>query len=166
MAQLTKLQVMAERAITGNQEAVDYLQLESIDVLPSDRPLNITWSKLCADYAYVAHVFVVAVQLNLQMLRRTARMSLTYMAFAARNHFKRPLPEISTTCSVQNLAETLSTILLDVPPAHLSRREDFDSDTSSEGEPQPKKPKNLHKKMKKMKKTQKIDRTRKKTGSK
>ena len=68
MAELTKLQVMPERAIRGDQEALDYLQLESIDVLPSDRPSNITWQKLCADYAYVAHVFVVAVQLNLQML--------------------------------------------------------------------------------------------------
>lgn len=140
---LTKLQVMAERAIRGDQEALDYLQLEPIDVVPSAKPLNITWQKLCADYSYVAHVFVVAVQLNLQTLRRTSRMSLTYMSFVARNHFKRQLPEISTACTVENLVETLSTTLLDVPPAHLNRSEDFDSNMSSQGEPKAKKKKKV-----------------------
>ena len=63
----------------------------------------------------------------------------------------RELLEIATTCTVEELATTLSMVLADVPPAHLSRSEDFDSEPlTEEEEPQCKK-----KKIKKKKKNQK-----------
>lgn len=83
-------------------------------------------------------------------------MSLQYMSFLAQNHFQREISEISTNWTIENLAETLSTILLDVPPPHLNRREDLGSNTSSEGEPEAKKnKKRLNKKLKKLKKPSK-----------
>ena len=135
----TKLQVMAERAINGDEEALQYLDLGEIDVIGSD-PRPITWEVLCANYHYCAHVYIVATKLNLHILRRTARMSLRQAAHIARHHYRREFPEITTTCTVDELATTLSSVLEDVPPAHLSRSEDFDTDTSTEeDEPQCKK---------------------------
>lgn len=40
---------------------------------------------------------------------------------------------------IETLADILSMTLLDVPPAHLNRSEDFDEETLSEGGPEPKK---------------------------
>ena len=89
----TKLQIMAERAIDDDEEALEYLQLEEIDVIGS-KPTVLTWDKLCCDYNYVVHVFVVATKLGLNTLRRTSRMSLQHMRFIARHHFQREFPEI------------------------------------------------------------------------
>lgn len=136
----TKLQVMAEWAVDGDEEALKYLQLQQVNVA-GNKPLTLTltWENLCSDYHYVGHVFVVAAKLGLNTLRRTLRMSLQHMSFIAQHHFQRQFSEISTTCTIETVAEILSMMLLDVPPPRLNRSEDYDSETTSEGEPEPKK---------------------------
>ena len=80
-------------------------------------------------------------------------MSLTHASHIARHHYKREFPEIATNCTVEELAHTLSMVLADVHPAHLSREEDFDSELSmekeEEEEPQCKKRKKNEEKNKK-----------------
>ena len=73
------------------------------------------------------------------------------------------LPEIARTSTVEELATTLSMVLADVPPAHLSRSEDFDSEPSTEEvEPQCKKnKKHEEKNKKKEEKTKKIGKPKK-----
>ena len=160
----TKLQIMAERAINGDEEALEYLDLEEVSVIGSD-PRPITWDVLCANYYYCAHVLIVATKLNLHILRRTAHMSLRQAAHIARHHYKREFPEITTTCTVEELANTLSMVLEDVPPAHLSRREDFDSDTSTEEDvPQCKKTKKNEEKNQKQEKQEKPRKKEEKEG--
>ena len=61
-------------------------------------------------------------------------MSLRHASHIACHHSKREFPEIATNCTVEELAHTLSMVLADVPPAHLSREEDFDSESSMEKE--------------------------------
>ena len=140
----------------GDKEALAYLQFEDVDVVGLDtRP--ITWETLCGNYSYCVHILIVAAKLNLHILPRTARMSLRHASHIARHYYKHEFPEIATTCTVEEFAETLSTVLADVPPAHLSREEDFDSETSveKEEEPQCKKRKKGKKKSKKIEKPQK-----------
>lgn len=73
----TKLQILAEKAMDGDEEALAYLQFEDVNVVGLDsRP--ITWEGLCGNYNYCAHVLIVATKLNLHILRRTARMSLRH----------------------------------------------------------------------------------------
>ena len=52
---------------------------------------------------------------------------------------------------IETLADILSMTLLDVPPAHLNRSEDFDEETLSEGEPEPKKNKKIPEKIQNLK---------------
>ena len=140
----------------GDKEALAYLQFEDVDVVGLDtRP--ITWETLCGNYSYCVHILIVAAKLNLHILPRTARMSLRHASHIARHYYKHEFPEIATTCTVEEFAETLSTVLADVPPAHLSREEDFDSEMSveKEEEPQCKKRKKGKKKSKKIEKPQK-----------
>ena len=138
----TKLQIMAERAINGDEEALAYLDLEEKNIV-GKKPAVLTWHKLCADYNYVAHVYVVASKLNLLTLQRTLHLSLQHMHFIVRNQFQKEFPVVATATTIETLAETLSMTLLDVPPPHLNRREDCGNDTSSssssDGEPDPKK---------------------------
>ena len=84
-------------------------------------------------------------------------MSLTHASHIARHHYKREFPEIATNCTVEELVHTLSMVLADVHPAHLSREEDFDSELSmekeEEEEPQCKKRKKNEEKNKKKRRT-------------
>lgn len=115
-----KLQIMAEMVINGDEEVLEYLQFDEMDVVGSDFR-TVTWETHCANYHYCVHVLVVATILNLHVLRRTARMLLRHINHIARHHFQCELPEIATTCTIENLAQILSMVLTDVPPAHLSR---------------------------------------------
>ena len=121
----TKLQIMAEKAINGDEEMN----------VTSDEPLTLTWENLCADYNYCAHIFLVSTKLGLNSLKRASRMSLKHAEWIARNHFHRPLPPVATTCTIEDLATTMSMVLTDVPPTHLNREEDVGTTSSSEGEP-------------------------------
>ena len=111
---------MAEMVINGDEEVLEYLQFDEMDVVGSDFR-TVTWETRCANYHYCGHVLVVATILNLHVLRRTVRMLLRHINHVARHHCQRELPEIVTTCTIENLAQILSMVLTDVPPAHLSR---------------------------------------------
>ena len=70
----TKLQIMAQKAMDGDEKALEYLLFEEVDVVGLDtRP--ITWETLCGNYSYCAHILIVAAKLNLHILRRTARIA-------------------------------------------------------------------------------------------
>lgn len=152
----TKIQVLAERAIHGDQEALKYLQLEETTMVGSEKKA-ITWKTICTDYHYCALVFIVAVKLGLDNLCRTSRMALKHINWIARQHYQREVPLITTTCTIEDLTSMMSIVLKDVPCPHLNRSEDFDSHTSSEAEeeeeeeeePSPKKPQKHFKKSKK-----------------
>ena len=143
----TKLQIMAEKAINGDEEMN----------VTSDEPLTLTWENLCADYNYCAHIFLVSTRLGLNSLKRASHMSLKHAEWIARNHFHCPLPPVATTCTMEDLATTMSMVLTDVPPTHLNREEDVGTTSSSEGEPDAKQnKKNWRKKTTKSQKSQKI----------
>ena len=59
----TKLQLLGEKAIQGDPQALEYLRLEEVEVL-SENSATITWETLCANYDYLAHVLTVATQLG------------------------------------------------------------------------------------------------------
>ena len=137
----TKLQIMAEQAIAGDQEAPDCLNLEESTVELSNTSV-LTWETLCCNCNYCTHVFVLATHLNLNTLRRTSRFALQSMAWITRRHHQRELPTIATTCTVEHLANIMSMVLAHVPPSHLNKNEDFDLSSSlelEEEEPTPKK---------------------------
>ena len=106
----------------------------------------VTWETVCSNYHYCGHVFIVAVNLGLDTLRRTSRKALRNMSLITR-HYRCEFPSIATTCTIKNLASIMSIVLKDVspPPCHLNRSEDLNSQTSSEEEkqegPSPKDPK-------------------------
>jgi len=50
---------MAEKAIQGDPQTLEYLQLEEVEVL-SENSATITWEMLCANYHSLAHVLIVA----------------------------------------------------------------------------------------------------------
>lgn len=111
----TKLQIMAQRAIDGDQEALDYLDLEESDVKWTTAS-TLTWDTLCGNYNYCAHVLVVATHLKLDIMRRTSRYALQSLTWIARHHYNRELPPIATTCRVEDIAEMMALIIDDVPP--------------------------------------------------
>ena len=59
----TKLQLLAEKAIQGDEQALEYLQIEEINVV-SNMSSSISWQTLCANYNYLAHMLVVATKLK------------------------------------------------------------------------------------------------------
>lgn len=66
---------MAQRAIEGDQEALDYLDLEESDVKWTTAS-TLTWETLRGNYNYCAHVLVVATHLKLDTMHRTSRYAL------------------------------------------------------------------------------------------
>ena len=142
---------MAQRAIDGDQEALDYLDLEESDVKWTTAS-TLTWDTLCGNYNYCAHVLVVATHLQLDTMRRTSRYALQSLTWIARHHYNRELPPIATTCRVEDIAEMMALIIDDVPP-HLNKDEDFDSATSESEEKEEPAPKKMKKKKEKIKKS-------------
>ena len=142
----TKLQLMAERAIAGDQEALDYLELQQSTVEWSYTSAP-SWETLCCNYNFCAHIFVVATKLNLDTLRRTSCFALQSMTWITRHHHQRELPSIATTCTVEHLANIMSILLADVLPSHLNKSEDFETSSSSlsESEEEEPSPKNIKK---------------------
>ena len=157
----TKLQIMAQRAIEGDKEALDYLCLEKSTVT-WQTATTLTWETLCSNYNFCAHVLVVASQLNLHTMRRTSRYALQSLTWIARHHYRRELPTIATTCTVEDLAEMMVAVLEDVPPSNLNKEEDVDSSSSSESEEEEPAPKKIKKTKEKIEKPQK---PAKKTGN-
>ena len=156
----TKLQIMAQRAIEGDQEALDYLKLDESTVKKTTAS-TLTWETLCANYNFCAHVLVVDSQLNLNTMHRTSHYALQSLTWIARHHYRSELPTIATTCSVEDLAEIMAAVLDHVPPSHLNKNEDVESSSTSEleeeeeEEPAPKKIK---------KQKEKIEKPEKNTG--
>lgn len=66
---------MIDKAIKGDQSAIDYLHVQKVDIV-IDQPLASMWNTICADYHYHAVNFEVADQLCLHHLRRTSKMAL------------------------------------------------------------------------------------------
>ena len=150
----TKLQIMAQRAIDGDEEALVYLDLEESDVKWTTAS-TLTWETLCGNYNYCAHVLVVATHLQLDTMRRTSRYALQSLTWIARHHYNKELPPIATTCCVEDIAEMMALVLEDVPPPHLNKAEDFDSATSESEEKEEPTPKKMKKKEEKIKKSEK-----------
>ena len=150
----TKLQLLAEKAIQGDEQALEYLQLEEMNVI-SDKASSISWQSLCANYNYFAHLLVVSTKLGLECLKTASHLGLKEAIHIARHHYQKEFPPVATTVTVENLAELLSEVLKDVPPHHLDRSEDEESSSASEVEPEPEKTKKMNKKNQKIKKTQK-----------
>ena len=150
----TKLQLLAEKAIQGDEQALEYLQLEEMNVI-SDKASSISWQSLCANYNYFAHLLVVSTKLGLECLKTASRLGLKEAIHIARHHYQKEFPPVATTVTVENLAELLSEVLKDVPPHHLDRSEDEESSSASEVEPEPEKTKKMNKKNQKTKKNPK-----------
>ena len=129
----TKLQIMAQRAVEGDEEALDYLSLQESQVNWTTAS-TLMWETLCANYNYCAHVLVVATQLQLHVMRRTSRYALQSLTWIARHHYKKELPPVATNCTVEELAEMMAAIADEVPPPHLNRAEDVTASSSSESE--------------------------------
>ena len=145
--------------VEGDEEALAYLSLEESDAKWSTAT-TLTWETLCANYNFYAHVLVVASQLQLHTMRRTSRYALQSLTWIARHHYKKELPPVATTCTIEDLAEMMSVIVDEVPPPNLNRAEDVATSSSpeSESEEQPaskKIKKNKRKKYEKRKKRKK-----------
>ena len=147
----TKLQIMAQRAIDGNQEALDYLDLEESDVKWTTAS-TLTWETLCGNYNYCAHVLVVATHLKLDTMCTTSCYALQSLTWIARHHYNKELPPIATTCRVEDIAQMMALIIDDVPPPHLNSAT---SESEEKEEPAPKKMKKKKKKLKNQKKNKK-----------
>ena len=156
----TKLQLLAEKAIQGDEQALEYLQFEETNVV---RKMSsaISWQSLCANYSYLAHMHVVATKLGLECLKISTRLGLKHACHIARHHFQEEFPEVATAVTIDQLAEHLAQVLDDVPPHHLNRSEDVESSWASEAEPEPEKTKKKKKKIQKIKKTPKKWKTNK-----
>ena len=129
----TKLQIMAQRAVEGDEQALDYLSLQE-SVVNWTTASTLTWETVCANYNYCAHVIVVATQLQLHVMRRTSRYALQSLTWIVRHHYKKELPPVATNCTVEDLAEMTAAIVDEVPPPHLNRAEDVTASSSSESE--------------------------------
>lgn len=153
---------MAQRAVEGDEEALQYLSLEESDVKWTTAS-TLTWETLCANYNYCAHVLVVATHLKLDVMRRTSRYALQSLTWIARHHCKKELPPIATTCTVEDLAGMMAAIVDQVPPPHLNRAEDVTA-SSSESESEEEEPasKKIKKTKEKSTKKQKKTKTRRK----
>ena len=136
----TKLQLLAEKAIQGDEQALEYLQFEETNVV-SKMSSAISWQSLCANYNYLAHMHVVATKLGLECLKISTRLGLKHACHIARHHFQKEFPEVATAVTIDQLAEHLPQVLDDVPPHHLNRSEDVESSSASEAEPEPEKTK-------------------------
>ena len=161
----TKLQLLAEKAIQGDEQALEYLQFEETNVV-SKRSSAISWQSLCANYSYLAHMHVVATKLGLECLKISTRLGLKHACHIARHHFQEEFPEVATAVTIDQLAEHLAQVLDDVPPHHLNREEDVESSSASEAEaeaePEPEKTKKKKEKIQKIKKNPKKWKTQKK----
>ena len=157
----TKLQLLAEKAMQGDEQALKYLQLEEMNVI-SDKASSISWQSLCANDNYFAHLLVVSTKLGLECLKTASRLGLKEAIHIARHHYQKEFPPVATTVTVENLAELLSEVLKDVPPHYLDRSEDEESSSASEVEPEPEKTKkNEQKNSKNQKKPKKIAKAKK-----
>ena len=83
--------MMAERAINGDEEVLEYLQFEEMNFVGSDFR-TVTWETLCANYHYCAHVLVVATILNLQVLCRTSIILLGTTFYVSCLRSQLPVP--------------------------------------------------------------------------
>ena len=129
---------MAQPAVEGDEEALEYLSLQESEVNWTTAS-TLMWETLCANYNYCAHVLVVATQLQLHEMRRTSRYALQSLTWIARHHYKKELPPVATTCTVEDLAEMMAAIVDQVPPPHLNRAEDVTA-SSSESESEEEEP--------------------------
>ena len=111
----TKLQLLAEKAIQGDEQALEYLQFEETNVV-SKRSSAISWQSLCANYSYLAHMHVVATKLGLECLKISTRLGLKHACHIAHHHFQEEFPEVATAVTIDQLAEHLAQVLDDVPP--------------------------------------------------
>lgn len=62
-----KLEILADQAIDGDEEVLDYLRLQETEVNCSDNSV-ITWETLCGNHQSSTHVFVVSEKLGLLTL--------------------------------------------------------------------------------------------------
>ena len=157
-----KLQIMAQRAVEGDEEALEYLSLQESEVNWTTAS-TLTWETLCANYNYCTHVLVVATHLQLHEMRRTSCYALQSLTWIARHHYKKEPPPVATTCTVEDLAEMMAAIVDQVPPPHLNRAEDVTASLSEseEEEPASKKIKKPKKKLRKKKKKKNMKKKKK-----
>ena len=129
----TKLQTMAQRAVEGDEQALDYLSLQE-SIVNWTTASTLTRETVCGNYNYSAHVLVVAMQLQLHVMRRTSRYALQSLTWIVGHHYKKELPPVATNCTVEDLVEMTAAIVDEVPPPHLNRAEDVTASSSSESE--------------------------------
>ena len=70
-------------------------------------------------------------------MRRTSRYALQSLTWIARHHYKKELPPVATTCTVEDLAEMMAAIVDQVPPPHLNRAEDVTASSSGSESEEP-----------------------------
>lgn len=102
-------EILAERAIDGEQEALEYLQHQETALIGSKNKV-VTCETICSNYN-CAYVYIVAAKLGLHILGRTFCLAPRLMNWIARDHYRCKFPSITTTCTINNLVAIMSVVL-------------------------------------------------------
>lgn len=114
------MQRAINRALSGNKEALDLLDIADEQVIPSIR--TITPQTLQADYKYACRQYLAAMQLQLRGMERLAKKYILTLFWINQHQFKgKALPEELFHVRYQDILDEMSIMAADLPLTRPSR---------------------------------------------
>lgn len=84
--ELTRMQRVINRALSGDEKALDLLDIGDIEVVPKTKP--ITRETLRSEFKYASTQYLAAMQLNLKSLERLAKRYIVHLCWINRHRFQ------------------------------------------------------------------------------
>ena len=117
----TKLQIIIDKALQGNQSALEYLHVSDMrSTWKWSKATVMTWEKLCSDNKYNGAAYNPALEMKMDYLTRVTKMNLIYLTYIAKTVFKREFDQDMVTIGVEEILEHMKLQAGEVPPARLS----------------------------------------------
>ena len=138
-AKRSKLQLILDQALDGDQAAIDLLNITPVEVAYNHtHPLTLAGLK--KDYLQMAQMYKAANLLHVGCLEMVASRALRYISLLAREKFDHTFTVEETTVAVVPLLTAMERVAGDLPLTTLETEVD-DSPEEEEEEPQPTKKK-------------------------
>ena len=133
----TKVEIKIRRAMDGEEEALNYLGVREIQILPS-KTTKMTWPLLCANYNYYVQVYTAAEKLGLNILKTSVKDHLNMLGWISRMGFKKEIFKETTLASTDSVLEMMRGLCTDLPKKTFVECNGESSSEDDDDEQQPK----------------------------
>ena len=135
----TELQQQLRKALDGDQEADQFLAIKSQKVTFYGNKA-MTWQNLCNDFHLCSVTYMAAKKLGLAAIRLQTEMSMSYLTWLARHHFKAEFDKRALKARKEEIMESMLILSQDVPPTKMRNElHQQSSDSEEEEERSPRK---------------------------